>query len=166
MASNDNWREIIWNNCIDWRTTFAKLNRLFNLAISEVPECNVWGLIAHNKHVGICGQPTTACCNFFRAFITEMEWSEWFVAFIYFIFFRIWCIYNILTIPHINLIIRLDRQQLIQKWMILKLPNRLVNVIFPNSYAVIITTCLRIFFFKFQIRDFPYSNDTFYSSWK
>lgn len=167
MASYHNRREFISNNRIYCWSRVTKFNGVFDLAISEVPECDIRWLISNNKLIGIGLQPAAACCHFLGSFITERECSQWLVIFVNIL--SLWSvgrIDNALAVPDLYLVIRFDRQQFVEIWMILEWPNRLLNLIFPYANAVVVSTRLRIFLFRLEIRDIPYSNRAFNSSWK
>ena len=166
VAGYHDRRKVVWNDCVDWGTTFAQFDRCLNLAISEIPKCDVRRLVSNNEQVGVSRQPTAACCYLLWAFIAKMEWSERLVVFIDFVWIRVRGTDNILAVPNIYLVVGFDRQQLVQEWVVLQLPDWLLDVIFPDSYTVVVAAGLRILLFKFEIWDFPYPDNSFDATWK
>jgi len=166
MTSNYYRREFISDDSVNWWSALTKFNWVFNLSISEIPESNMWWLVTNNKLVGISWQPTATSSNFSGPLQAEWESLGRLVVAVHFCWFFVCSFDDIFTIPYLDLVIRFNRQQLIQEWMILKLPNRFFDIVFPDSDAVVVSTSLRIFFFVFQIWNIPNSNRSFDSTWE
>jgi len=168
MSDHYNLWEFVCNDAAN--VLFGKLMSIIKISISVIKECEMSRIITNNKQIAIGWQPGTASGLLFSFSNFKAEFFEWFITFyeIFFVLFLIWLIHKFQlllrygAIPNLDEIIRFNRQNKIQKWMILQIPNRLLYSVVKDSHTEVLAISLWILFFaSSELWNIPSSDGTF-----